>query len=391
MGNASAVIPAATTVSSVACHRSLGRRGVRTIAVSVDGDVPSFRSRYCDETVTATGPREDLVGYKETLLELAARPDVETVVPLGEDDVYVLSRYRSEFAEHVATPWPSFETLRTVHDRERLFEVARDAGVPVPETTPLDEVDDWGPEQVVKPRFALLAGEYLPDGSETGIVDGASPTFLGPGERPDAERMRSVFHHSPDVQRFVDGTEYSMCVLYDDGEPVVEAGKRKVRGMKYYRGPSVHHESVDDPELEDLGRRLLGELDWHGPADIDVIRDEETGEYMLLEINPRFWSNVQLDVHAGVDFPYYYWRMARDDPARPTPEPEYGTASNFLPGELSYLLSVLTDDHPLCDPPSGPAAAREVVRSVVASRRFDLLDLDDPAPFVSFVADTVRG
>lgn len=390
MKRSSVVVPSATATSSVAFHRSLGRRGIRTIAVSETEDDPAFRSRYCDECVVVPDPAEDITDYKDALLALAARPDVETIVPLREEDIYVLSKHRSAFGEHVATPWPTFETLRTAHDRDRLFAAAREAGVSVPETQPIDDVDDWNQELVVKSRFALLADEYVPERLDDEIVDGGSATFLEPDERPDVEALKSEFKHEPHVQKYLRGTEYSLGVLYEDGEPVVETQKRVIRGEHYYCGPSVYHESVDIPALEAVGRDLLTELDWHGPADVDIIRDEATGEYKLLEINPRFWATVQMEIHAGFDFPFYYWNLARDEPVQAIPTAQAGVTSHFLLGELSYLTSILTEDHPLCTRPSAPFEAWEIGKSVLRDRRSDLLTIDDPRPFVACLANEVR-
>jgi len=383
------VIPASSVTSSVAVHRSLGRHGVRTIAVADDATAPAFRSRYCDETVRVEDAREDIVGYKDALLALAMRPDVRTVVPISAEDVYVLSRFRSEFAEHVATPWPSFDALRTVHDRERLFDVARDADVPVPDTRTLDDVTDWDRDRVVKSRYALMAEDYLSGGSPE-LRDTTSPIFLEAGEQPDVEAVRDAFDHQPHVQEHLTGPEYSLGVLYEDGEPVVETQKRIVRGVKYYHGPSVCHETVDHPELEALGRRLLEALDWHGPADVDVIQDPDTGEFKLLEVNPRFWATVQMEIHAGFDFPVYYWQLANGDHVDPVPSPREGITSQYLPGELSHLASVVTDDHPLRDRPALADTARDVASAILTHHRFDLLDLDDPRPFLTAVANLAR-
>jgi len=38
--------------------------------------------------------------------------------------------------------------------------------------------------------------------------------------------------------------------------------------------------------------RILGKRDWHGLASVGFMRDENTGEFKLLEINPRFWSSL---------------------------------------------------------------------------------------------------
>lgn len=385
-----AVVPAGSPASTVAFHRSFARHGIRTIGVASDEHAPSLRSRYCDETVLVDDPMANVTEYKDALLALAMRPDVKTIVPLTETDSYVLAKYRDEFAEHIATPWPSFETLRTIHDRDRLFEAAREAGIAVPETRSLDDVDAWDVDCVVKSRFALLSSEYTTDHLPAELVDQDAAVFVPAHERPDVDALRAAFGHTPHVQRYIDGPEYSLGVLYENGEPVVETQKRIIRGVKYYHGPSVYHETVHIPELEAFGRTLLTHLDYNGPADIDVIQDPDTGEFKLLEINPRFWATVQLEIHGGFDFPKYYWQLATGTPVGPVPDPTPGIRSHVLAGELSYLLSVAKDDHPVRDHPTLPAATRNVVTSTLRDRRFDVLDARDPRPFLATLANTFR-
>ncbi|WP_433633086.1 hypothetical protein [Halomicrococcus sp. NG-SE-24] len=91
--------------SPITCLRSLGREGVRTIACSEWKNTPAFESQYCDEAVTVPSPTEDVHRYKDALLQLARRDDVRTIIPLGEENVYVLSKYRDEFRKHVAPFW----------------------------------------------------------------------------------------------------------------------------------------------------------------------------------------------------------------------------------------------------------------------------------------------
>lgn len=389
MREQSVVVPAATARSSVALHRSLGRRGVRTIAAAADESTSSSRSRYCDETVLVPSPATDPTGYGEALRSLARRPDVLTIAPMRELDVYFLSKHRSELSTHVATPWPSFETLRAVHDRELLFEAARDAGVPVPETRLLTDVDDWTGEHVVKPRYAFPAAEYVSDGPDGGAPDSSSARFLHADDRPDPAGLRSEFGHDPHVQRYVRGTEYSFAAMYDEGDAVATAQKRIIRGEKYYCGPSVYHEQVDIPELEAVGTGLLDQLEWHGPADVDIVRDRTTGEFKLLEVNPRFWSTVSNEIRAGADFPYYFWRLARGRPVHEPVASALGERSHYLPGELSYLRSVLAEDNPVCATPPAAATAWAIAASLLRRPAFDLLDLGDPRPFVRDVLDNV--
>lgn len=166
--------------------------------------------------------------------------------------------------------------------------------------------------------------------------------------------------------------------------------KRLRRGYKYSRGPSVYHEAVDLPGLERAGRALLAELAYTGIASVGFI--EQEGAFNLLEVNPRVPASVPVDDHAGVDYPGRYWDLATGDVAAAGAPREYrpGTASHLLRGELVHLHSVAREEYALAERPSLPRTALTVAASLVVHPRFDVLRLDDPAPFVRDAANAVR-
>jgi len=406
----SVVVPAVDVPSSFVTLRSLHRRGVHTVAVSERESPPAFCSRYCDEAVRVPSPERSAAAYRDALLDLARREDVRAIVPVREADVYVLSRNRAAFADHVGTPFPAFETLRAVHDRTLLFDRAKRAGVPVPETELLTEVSDWSDPKIIKSRYAVLADAYREspvaagatataqsgDGgtasaeveSESRLVEPPKTAYLPPGERPDVEDVCAAAGHVPLVQAYVaDTDEYSFCAMYDEGEPLATFQHRQIRGFSYSGGTSAFRKSVADPDLEAEGLKLLDALDWHGPADVEFKRDPRTGEFRLMEVNPRFWSSLPFAVQAGVDFPHLYWSHATG--RLPTEPPDYdvGVGGHLLVGELSYLLSVVRDDVPLVERPSLGGALADVARSLVRHPRFDYADRTDPRPGLRYAYD----
>ncbi|ELZ01478.1 ATP-grasp protein-like protein [Natrialba chahannaoensis JCM 10990] len=488
-GRKSVVVPGITAPSSLACLRSFARQGIRTIVVSSDEQTPSFRSRYCDEAVIVPSPHENLLAYKDALLSLAKRPDVQTIVPVREPDVYILAAYRDEFADHIGTPWPDLQTLARVQDRIELFDTAAEAGVSIPETTLCTAVPDPNRQWIVKPRYSILTAEYVdrygpetclappstrylefnldgskqidiapasgrttPENSATGsplagddsatdsptadpVCDGeadnvrantltatattssarpsaantdyshdhldtdggtsaASPSPLA-GDDADRdentaditasvlESLRTEMGHTPIVQEYVPTSdEYGFFALYDRGEPVVTFQHRQRRGYSYAGGPSSYRESVRIPALETAGRNLLDALEWHGLAMVEFLRDEETGEFKLMEINPRFWSSLPFTVQTGADFPYYYWLLATGEDERIDHSYEVGIGGHLLRGELLHLHSILTADVPLVEKPRFSAALQDITRSIVVEPRFDYLSWKDPRPFV---------
>jgi len=372
------------------CVRSLERRGVETVVASEKPGVPAAASRYCGESILLPSPREDHVAYRDEVLALAERPDVQTVLPVRPEDAYLLSRYREAFEERTSVVAPSFDRASRVFDRLRLVRAAEAAGVPVPETALLSEVEDWDRELLVKARYNVLGEAYVED-YEPGQVDVVkSVEHLPPGSEPDVEAIRAEMRHEPIVQAFVpkDG-EYMFAGLYDHGEPLATFQHRQIRGDSYTGGGGVYRRSVDLPELESVARRLLAELDWHGLACIEYVRHAETGEFVLVEINPRFWQSLPSTVHAGADFPYYYWLQALGRQAEIDPSYETGVGTHMLRGELGYLASIRRDESDLVEAPPVARESLAVLGSCLREPHFDYLSPTDPGPFLRGLYNTV--
>jgi len=378
-----ALIPTGYETHGYTCVRSLARHGIDTIIASEKPRVPAGVSRYCTESVSVSDPREDLLAYRDDLLEIARRPSVKTVVPIRPDGTYLLSRYRDQFEAVTNLFVPPFEQLRNVVDRLRLVEAAENAGVPVPATARLGDVQQWSSKQIVKSRYNVLAEGVLPDRDTTDMGVDKSLTHLAAGETPDVEQLSEDMSHEPIVQEYIPWTaEYMIGALYDHGEPLAMFQHRQIRGDTYAGGGGVYRESVAIPELEAVARALLDELDWHGLACIEYMRHEETGEFVLTEINPRMWQSLPSTVWAGADFPLYYWLAAAGKQDKVDCDYELGVGTHSLHGELQHLLSIFRTDSPLVAKPSVTRRAREILTSCLREPNFDYLALDDPRPFV---------
>ncbi len=93
---------------------------------------------------------------------------------------------------------------------------------------------------------------------------------------------------------------YSVCGFFDAKEPTRSAMivARKVLGD----GPTVMScgalvETVPDPAgLLPRSIQLLRAFDFTGPFELEYLKDPETGQYYLLELNPRFWMQHSLFV-----------------------------------------------------------------------------------------------
>lgn len=385
------LLPTGLNSHSYITARSLSQHGIHTVLASDRADLPVYAGRYSDEAIVIPSAEDDLIAYKDALIGIGARPDIRTIIPAQPQDTYLLSKYEEEFEEYVSVVTPSFESLKNVHDRLRLSEIAEEAGVPVPETRLLTEVDDWSPELIVKSRYNLLAEEYADSytAHDMGIVK--TVKHLQPGEEPNVTALCEEMEHTPIVQEYVHSSdEYVFGALYDHGEAKTTFQHRQVRGDSYTGGGGVYRKSVHIPELEEVGRRLLDALDWHGLACIEYMQDAETGEFKLTEINPRMWQSLPCAVRAGADFPHDFWLLATGQGDRIEPGYKVGVGSHYLYGEMKYLASLLQTDSSLIEPPAFASSIGDILSSIITEPHFDTVHLDDPLPIVYGVREAVR-
>ena len=385
--NQSVCIPTGNDTKSYSCVRSLSEKGIHTVLAAGYDGVTAGASRFCDEEILIPPAETDLIGYRDGLLDIVARPDVQTIIPVQSYDPYLFATYYDRFAEHVSLLTPSPELYSAVTDRLQLAAAAEKAGVAVPDTQLLTEVDDWSGEQIIKARHNLLASATV---DSLGPRDGEAVKtliHLPAGEAADIERVINEMKHVPIVQEYVRSSdEYVFGALYDHGEPLATFQHRQIRGDSYTGGGGVYRETVDIPELEAAGRSLLETFEYHGVACIEYMQDAETGEFVLTEINPRMWQSLPCAVQAGADFPYYYWLASQGRADEISHDYEVGVGSHLLYGEVGYLLSILREDSPLVDRPSLAGELQEVVTSCYEMPRFDNLRADDPRPFIRGVS-----
>lgn len=381
-----ALIPTGHDAASYMAVRSLAKRDVGSVVASEKADVPAAASRFCTESVDLPPPRDRLLTYRDALLELAAREAVTTVIPVRPEDCYVLSRYRDAFTDHVSLAVPTMRKLDRVFDRVKLARAAEAAGVPAPDTRPLSEVSAWDGDLVVKSRYNVLVDRYLEGRDEDSLDIVKDIFYVDEDSTESAAEIRRAMGHDPVVQEYVPKEgEFVVGALYDHGEPLLMFQHEQIRGESYTGGGGVYRESMYDPELQAVAHDLLAELDWHGLACIEYMRDSRTGEYVLTEINPRLWQSLPVAMRARADFPYAYWLQVTGRANEIRTDYDLGVGSHLLHGEVGYLVSVLTESSPHVDRPSVQRAIWDVCRSCVSDPHFDYLSPTDVGPFLAGV------
>ncbi len=156
-----------------------------------------------------------------------------------------------------------------------------------------------------------------------GMFHGASIAHNAEEAVVGFERMKSRWGLPVLAQQFVDGEEYDVLMLGDrDGRLVGSVPMRKL-GITD-QGKAWSGITISDPALDALATRIFEALRWSGPLELEFVRDRRSGDFHLIEINPRFPSWCYLTVGAGLNLPLAAARLALGETLEPMEEPAAG-------------------------------------------------------------------
>ncbi len=96
------------------------------------------------------------------------------------------------------------------------------------------------------------------------------------------------------VQEFINGSEFNVIAV-GDGEGGAGGYCTVRKTIISEKGKGYGAIVIRDEALNRIALRIIEHLKWYGPMEVEFVQDNLTGEYCLIEVNPRF--------PAWVDFP----------------------------------------------------------------------------------------
>jgi D-aspartate ligase len=353
--------------------RSLGRRGVPVWVVRSAHDRGlAGMSRFSGRDLI--WPDDD-EGHDERrlsfLLELCDREGLDswTLFPTADVTAAFVARRHAELGARFHLTTPDWSSFRWAHDKRLTYDLAAKLDVPYPYTfspRSAQEVQDFAGafpailKPATKPRLDLPHTKAWPVRDRAELLTRYAE--IAPLAEPGALMIQELIPGP--------GGQFSVAALCEDGKPVVIAVAERVRQYpKDFGRSSSYVETVDQPEVETLGRRLLAALRLDGLVEVEFKRDRRDELYKLLDINIRVWGWHTIGARAGLDFTYVAWRLANGQEPSPVQAP---------PG-LRWLR---VTDVPVAfqEITSGRLSVRTYLRTLISPHERAVAALDDPFP-----------
>ncbi|HUP75160.1 MAG TPA: ATP-grasp domain-containing protein [Acidimicrobiales bacterium] len=351
--------------------RSLGRRGIR-VAVVDEGEMLAATSRYCRKRLRWPAVDEDArTGF---LLGLAADHGLEgwVVFPTTEENAAIVARQHEVLRRRfrlTTSPWPIH---RVAADKRAALDAAASIGLPIPRThlpagaDRLDSLDLCFP--VILKAAQRLGSNPLAD-DKAWRVDGLLEL-----QARFVEAARHVPVDEIMIQELIPGDgehQFSFAAVCRDGEVHGSVTARRLRQFPTDFGrASTFVESIEQTQVGELSRRLLSTIGLDGMVEIEFKHDPRTGEFKLLDVNPRAWGWHSIGAPCGVDFSYlaYVLALGADPPVtRARPGVRWVRLSTDLTTSAREVMR-------------GNLELRPYLRSLRPPLEGPLAALDDPLP-----------
>jgi D-aspartate ligase len=349
-------------VSGLAAIRSLGRAGIRVLALDHRPNALGFRSRYA-EPLVSPDPR---AGESRFVAFVRALGEV-VVFPTHDQELNAIARHLGDLP--VLAPFPAWDLLERVQSKRAQLEQAEDAGVAVPRTVypgsaaeARAAAEEIGFPVLVKPEHPVeFKRRFRRQAFRCDTLQQVGDAYV------QAEEF------APMVQELVPGDDDTLYTvgsyLTSDGRALGVFCGRKLQQTPRGIGTCRVGEAVWVQEPVDDALRLLRGFGYFGLSQVEFKRDARDGLFKLMEINPRLWQWHGLAAACGVDLPRIAYADLIGEVRADSAMDGLGKrwAITLLPGERPalqrppYVDAVFARD----DPKPGIVHLAHVVRSAL--------------------------
>lgn len=347
------------------CAKHLFREGHSVYAGDHGANSYVFSSRYIKGSFTYPSPYADQELFLDTIVAFLQAHQRVFLLPTYEE-TFLFSKHYKKIAPYCHCVIPQYEAILQVHNKWNLYQLARKLNLQIPHTVLLkDYIRDNSASTpitypfVIKPRQGGGNWQLYVIKKTTDFY-----TALEKIRRANIEDRMLVQEFIPTDRKF------SHAVVYNRGNQVAYFTDLHIRDHPSNGGAGCCRISIKDHAIEQMGKILFDHLQWNGVAEMEVVRHSTSGEFYLIEVNPRIWGGINSALLAGLNIPQILIEIAAGNAADDIYDYRSEIESRWLLGELRSMYGNIVHS---------PKPFRTLLDILLGFLHFSNFDEIDPA------------
>jgi len=307
--------------------RDSGQWEGKIIGLAYDAmDTGIYSPGFLDEVYLLPNPF-DRNGVLQRLSNITRSTRIDVLIPLLDFELLNLPSLEPSLKEMgINLLLPSVYKVG-MHLKLNLAEFCRENDIKYPKQMAIASLDK------IVPSFEELGIPMV----IKGIIHGAHLAYSVEEAFGYFNQIRKRWGLPIIVQEFVHGEEYNVDSLVDRGGRLIGAVAMRKLSITD-KGKAWSGVTIENEELLNLNRDILDKLGWVGPIELEFIKQRSSGNYYLMEINPRFGTWIYLAANAGQNLPLATIQLAMGQKIEPLPH--YTAGLIFTRCSLDSVCSV---------------------------------------------------
>lgn len=251
--------------------------------------------------------------FPEAILSLCRKKEIHVVMPLVTKELIPLSQKIKEFelagTKLLLSPVASLEIA---NNKSRLYEFFQWRSIAVPEFRVVETIEQFKTEveELGYPQKQICFKPSVSNGSrgfriineqidELDLLFNHKPSSIYISLTEATRILSSGNFPELLISEYLPGEEYSVDCLANHGESILVVPRLR---KKMINGISVEGEFIKEENIIAYSSQIIRELKLHGNIGIQV-KKSITGQFLILEINPRVQGTIVAALGAGINLP----------------------------------------------------------------------------------------
>ncbi len=376
--------------SFLALIRSFGRKGICVHVGWCQQEIYALKSKYisCAHYIPPFTHADH--EWKDTLKRILLKENYDLVIACSDPQIIPLQLYKDELDKIARIYLLDNACYQLANDKFEMQKVAREVGLKVPkeiEITKSTEIDSILTEIsfpiVLKPR-ASFSPDNLFNKKEVEKVYTVNEL------RHKLEKLKE--NEALAAQENFIGKGAGVELLASEGEILYAFQHIRIH-EPLTGGPSSYRKSVPlNPELLTASEKIIRALNYTGVAMVEFKWNPDSGDWMFIELNARFWGSLPLSIAAGADFPYFLYEMLVTGKNKFPGDYRTGIYCRNMSDDFGWIVSNIRADK--SDPTLAALplwkVALEFFNILLLRERNDTIVIDDVKPGIAEVTDLIK-